>query len=479
MVAQYDQFKSGRERTLFSSSTSTDGMEINKYDRSSMINAFRRIHRENPLYAGMVNTIACNVVGPHGSRPMPNTGNKELDKRLLDYFMSWAESPELRGLCSYWEYQRILLSTMINEGGCGTVLTNIGKIQGIEEDRIQTPQEFSSLENYSIFQGVQVNPNTGAPERYWVLSRSKNGWGWNQDSKVGVPAKDFIYTYKCDRFSQYRGVPTFFPSYDWLNDLEEICDFVKFAFKVQSVFAVFIKGDGSAPGDKPSLSGLKNDDKSTEAGKVVIDLDKGKLIDGRKIGADDVKTISATAAGPQFESFAKFLSGMIGLPAGIPVDFVLLKLHDGNYSSQRLALRVTYKAFMMLWQILNSFNQRVYRWKVYSGIKLGKIQVPDNAQGTFLKCNWSMPIPESADPEKENKAAADAIAYGLSSPDSECLSRGFYWEDVAERNKKGIEYYLSNSIPWIIGTSPGIRTIQDMNASNDRDHALAEKYRRE
>lgn len=462
-LSRYRQLVPSRDRRLLPAITDTESRQLEWHDRLRVIAAVRRLGRENPLFSGILNTFCVNVVGP-GIRPLPASGDRKFDEEAALLFDDWSESPDLRGMMNFAEFQRILLRTVLTDSDCGVLLTSGGQIQGIEGDCIQTPARFASREGFSICQGVQFDPSTGAPERYWVLRR-RNGKDcqFDQTSARGIDRRYFIHVGDVDRFSSYRGLTPAFAALDWLRDLDEICDFTKFAFKIQSIFAIALTG-GDDESSKPGLAGyMRGDDAGEKRQMPQLDLKKGSIIDLSAYNAKDLKTIAPTTPGPQFAAFSEFIANMIGLSFGLPLDLVTCRLHEGNYSSQRMVFRVSMKTFLQKWRMLTVACRRIYAWKVGGWIREGRLR-PGRDCRYPLYARWSLPIPESADPEKEVYASLWAEAAGYSDKDSECLARGRDRREVAERQAEVIREMESMKLPFVVTPTPGVSTLGEINA---------------
>lgn len=467
VVNRYRQLMPGRERPNLAATTSTESRELDWSDRLRVIAACRRLSRENPMVSGILNTFVANVVG-NGIRPLPASGDPKFDAEAARLFGDWAENPELRGMVDLWDFQKIVLKTLLTDSDCGVLLTNAGLIQGIEGDAIQTPSRFASCEGFSISQGVQYSRSTGRPERYWLLNRQNSrNQVFDQNSARGVDARHFVHVFDVDRFSLYRGITPMFTALDWILDLDEICDFTKFAFKVQSIFAVALTG-GEEQDGRPGLSGYGASSATGDAAKLPkIDLQKGTILDLSKYNAKDIKTIAPTMPGPHFEQFSGFLQNMIGLGFGLPVDLVTYQLHDGNYSSQRMVFRVSQKTFLQKWKIVTAAFSRIYAWKIAGFILSGKLRPGRNCQYPFYS-RWSMPIPEVADPKNEIEASLWAEAAGYSDKESECLARGRDRREVMDKQAEVIAEMAERKIPFILAPTPGIMTLDELNAKIER-----------
>ena len=480
-LAKYRQLDQTRpDHKSISGSSSLEADEINRYDRQVMVNISRKLVRENPIVGGIIDTFIDNVVTYQGIRPLPNTGHEEFDKQSLSMFMDWTEKADERGVLSFWEYQRILFKTYFSDGAAGTILRPSGELRGIELDILMTPQKYRDRENYSMIQGIQIDPVTQKRQRYWLGQRGKYGILPNCEF-TSVPARNFIHTANIDRFSQFHGISKLFASYDKLRNLDDLIDYSMFAAKVQAMFAIALEPKKSPSGGAPSMAhsplGTKNPVKPDAPAELTAG--KGSIIDLGTYGAEKANMLSVNQPGPHFLEFATFIARLVGCSVGLAVDLVLMDFHEGNYSSQRMVFRVAFKSFMRQWSVMRKFNQRVYNWKISNWIKSGELPLPDKIKNNYLSCIWTPPVAESLDPEKEVKASLIAEMAGYTNKEIECIKRGTTLAENISIESKAIKLFCDAGVPFVMSDIPGIKTLQEINAGIKVKEAQAEKFKKE
>ena len=152
------------------------------WDRLKMIALFDELVHENPLLCALADQYVVNVIPSGGVRPIPQTGNDDLDAELTKRFEDWAETAEVRGL-SFWDYQRPWLKTMLGHGDNLTVRVQ-GRLQGISANRIQTPSRHAMYEGERVHQGVYTGEGP-TPLGYYVGSPREAGSSGGRNG--GIP----------------------------------------------------------------------------------------------------------------------------------------------------------------------------------------------------------------------------------------------------------------------------------------------------
>ncbi len=429
--------------------------EINVYDRQYMITLSRKMARENPIMAGLLDRIVANVIPYDGLRPNAITGDDNFDDAAENYFYERSKKCEITNRFDFAAYQEILLKSVLRDGDFGSVFTNQRRIQGIEADRIITPQAFRSEENEKVFQGVRINDH-GRPINYYVGRRDKNGRVVEKDFRA-LRARNFIHSFRPDRIDGYRGIPVFLPVFDNLRDFQDIMDYERFALKLASSLGIKIK-----PQKNNGPLGETLGSEETREGTKKIDFKPGAMVfDLGSMGAEDIEVMNYDRPGDNFNSMMELLARLIGVGIGLPIELVLLDFHRGNMASIRLALIEARKTFFRHYKIVRDFSDRYYKWIISQGVKDGILVPSKKIQNNYWKVEWTEPVWEYMNPLQDIQADAMMIEKGLATFKEIALKRGKDWARLAVQLGKEHKFFKDQDVPITIG-NPGSKTNKEI-----------------
>jgi lambda family phage portal protein len=399
---------------------------------------------------------------------------QETEKLIEREFSIWADSKfsdSLRVNNFYENQQLALLSWLMNGDVFGVIkyderhkwMPYTLRIHLIEADRISTPKGHNNLsflntnvstigknkdnDNY-IFNGVEVNKDTGAIQAYWIASQYPNSnvkgikTEWKRivafGDKTGNP--NILQLMESERCEQYRGVPYLAPVLETLKQITRYTEAELTAAVVQAFFTAFIKyeGDKSTNPFTDVIADEKQVDKEEENS---YELGAGTI---NVLGpGEDVVFADPKRPASGFEMFFNTMARQIGAALEIPAD-LLTKAFNSSYSASRAALLEAWKAFKMrrTW-FANDFCQPIYELWLSEAVALGRIKAPGFFNDPLIKkawCNadWIGPAQGMLDPTKEVDAATKRVEQGYSTRERETTElTGGNWDDnIAQIQKE-------------------------------------------
>jgi len=292
-------------------------------------------------------------------------------------------------------------------------------LQILESERIQTPTGLENNTDY--YQGIQRNAE-GIPVKIWT-TKNKDKFGqidsgyFNPDqwtsrsifgSNTGIRQVFQLKNLAQDRPGALRGIPLLTPTIGLIIDHQELTASVLQAAKIQSIFAAFWKGGGTAPkmGGAPG----NNQTAGTTSSFPRIDMTKGQIVD--LMGTDaTLEPFESKQPNSNFTDFQTHIVSLIGAISGIPKSVILLWM-DRNYSANRgevamFWVTVLRNRIAFILQFLFPFWEYLMSW----GVASGNITAPGFFDDPEIKAAWlgdpihqfSGPRMPSLDVEKEAK----------------------------------------------------------------------------
>lgn len=449
----------------------------------------RSLFMGSPLATSAIKTNRTNVVGA-GLKLKSKVDAETLgiseeeadrwEKKVEKEFNLWAESvwaDNLR-LNNFYELQGLALMSWLMNGDVFPLIKRDEqkswmpytlRLHLLEGDRIGTPNTGSNL-NYSsfyssqhntsgknsknknpIYNGVEVDKDTGAVVAYWVANKYPkkkiDGYTtkWNRikafGDKTGEP--NILHLMEPERCEQYRGVPYLAPVIESLKQITRYTKAELTAAVVQSFFTAFIKQDGPS-NEIPFGETFTGEEQVDEEDPNSYEMGAGTI---NVLGeGEDIEFGDPTRPGDNFEPFINAMAKQIGAALEIPYE-LLNKAFMSSYSASRAALLEAWKSFKMrrVW-FANDFCQPIYELWLTEAVARGRINAPGYFNDPSIKKAWAAaewigPAPGQVDPVKEVTAAIMRIENGLSTRERETTElNGSNWDDnfkqLLKENKK-------------------------------------------
>jgi lambda family phage portal protein len=442
----------------------------------------RSLYMSAPVAVSALKTNRTNIVGAglklksridYVTLGITQEQAQSIGKKIEREFSLWADSKfsDALRINNFYENQQLaLLSWLLNGDAFAIRKTAERKpympyslrVHLIEADRISTPSNavkssYNATDktigenkdnNNPIYNGVEIDKETGAIVAYWISDRYPNTnnktqkINWTRVEAVGEKTGDpnILQLMESERCEQYRGLPYLTPVIETLKQISRYTEAELTAAVVQAFFTAFIKYEGNKntnvfndviPEDEQVD---KEDPNAYEMGAGTINV----LGPGEDIVFADPKR---PASG--FEMFFNTMTRQIGAALELPAD-LLTKAFNSSYSASRAAMLEAWKAFRMRrgW-FANDFCQPIYDLWLSEAVALGRIKAPGFFNDPLIKkawCNaeWIGPAQGMLDPTKEVEAATKRVEQGYSTRERETTElTGGNWDDnVAQIQKE-------------------------------------------
>lgn len=466
----YDGGKIGRRLPALGPSTSANS-ELNSVSIARLRDRAREMVRNNPYCSRALDIWASNVVGP-GIVPASRTGNKDIDKKVMDLWRVFSDTCDADGQLDFYGLQTLAVRSAF-EGGdtlarlrvrrAGDGLKIPLQVQLMESDHLDSGQH-GMINGNKVVLGVQLSP-IGARAGYYLFPEHPGERGQFQLTGLTsnlIPASEVLHLYRKSRIGQVRGVSAFAPVMLQAKDLSDLQEAVVVKARVEACFSGFIiteEADGMALG-----VAAKDAD-----GNNVQELQPGMLRHLKP--GEDVKFAEPTASVAFDPVMLHTLMG-IAVGLGLTYDQLTGDLRQANYSSlragkiemRRLIEQVQYQ--MMVPMFCRPVWQRFIAMSITMGLLQGEVDA--------YPCEWIAPAHEAIDPQKDLQADILAVRSGRMTLKQFIAAWGndpdTHLQEIADTNA------LLDSLGLILDTDPRrmssagqAQNITDPNATDAAD----------
>lgn len=394
----------------------------------------RDMDRNDAIIGQMIDRAVDNIVG-NGFKPIPQTGDKQLDRLLQSRFNDWSRDPfqcDVNRKFSFRRIERLLLRHRFIDGDSFAIPTSDGRLQLVEGDWIDSP----SNQHDGVVHGVELN-DIGSPVRYWfqkprIEDREINidRLAQGPESYDKRPAYDrdgnpmVLHIMDPKRISQSRGVSAFAPVFD-ITGMFEDTNFAKLVQQqIASCVAMFIERQNDF-----QLGGRKTVNEDDGTASVVEELSPGLIIRGKT--GETMKAFAPSLQVGEWSDHARMLVRMIGANIGMPLTLAMLDTTNTTFHGYRGELQQARLGFECVQDSMEEqFHRPVYRWLIRQWFTDQEI-ASFKAQGIDLFSHrWSRPGWAYIDPLTDAKADVMALENLLISPRDLHTARGRDWEDT-------------------------------------------------
>jgi len=426
--------------------TAGSGDSHAKYDRTKLLDLSREFFRDNAIYGGMIQKAAENIAGS-GFGLQAKTGSPEWNAKAEAIWKTWwtENSPEIKGLQSGPAVEEMVARELLLCGDVGAIKTDRGLLQLIEAEQIRGPSQMDD--------GI-VKDSVGAPQTFYVAPYLKNinGAPSVADAKK-ISRADFLYLVRPERPSSIRGVPPAQAAFSMLHRINDVCDSEALAWQLLARMAVSITREAGP--DMAYQESTTDDSKDVEGDIAarIHQIDAGIIFHGRP--GEEVKGIDRNIPGKDFTASITTFLRFLGLPLGLPLEFILLDWTKSNYSQSRAILEQAHASFGK-WQGLLEFgfHRPTYLWRISRAIASGELKpIAD-----WNRHEWIKPRFPWIDQLKEAQAMGTQIERSFATHAQVLKSQGLDREEVLSQREtevqdaieraKAIEKKTGVLVPW-------------------------------
>jgi lambda family phage portal protein len=406
----------GRRRTRSVSLRHEDD-ELSVHNRRKLISNTRDLHR-NYGVAAWAKRKHLDYVTTFNFQS--RTGNTELDHRIEE-LVEWWSRPfnfDVAGRHSLSRFIRLCEDRAVTDGDVFVFKLSDGHVQGIEGDRVQTPQHDlpNNFKAEEWTHGVKTTAS-GRDISYCVCDRAVGRTGFC--FKTIIPAKHAYTHGYFDRFDQVRGVSPVAAALNTWADIYEAGEYALAKAKVSQLFGVkFTRASDE------SLDGATDSEQTSDyrldfsSGPAVIDLDPG----------DDAQFMESHTPSTEFASYMQLMTAAALKSLDIPFSF--FDESHTNYSGARQALLQYEQSASIRRHEVRRLLDQLTIWRLGLFVDDGVLELPADITLIDLKWDWVGVGLPWIDPLKEANAEIALINAGLTSRQDVCKAHGKDWHEV-------------------------------------------------
>ena len=454
-------------------------------DLATLRTRSRDLQRNHGVASGVLQTMGDNIVatGPRlAMLPDYRALGKDIEwaqeysLQVEGGFRSWFESKEIdvRGLMDGGMIARLVLESALASGDVIALpIWNPSpnrkwatQLQILEGDRLSNPN--GKWDSESLRGGVEID-KYGRPLAYHIEKAHPGDrfriWSSNLSQWERIPAetawgrKRVIHVYRSDRPDQSRGKPLMAALIGEFKMLSKYQQAELQAAVINAVIAATLKTplDGAAAGD---LLGLQDGGPNSKqyAAHVASTEKILKPFNGAFLAhlppGTELDTWTPGRPSDAFGPFVQVVLEHIAAGLNLPVELLLKKWSDSNYSSARAALLEAWRMFLTYrkWLKVTFLDVLVELWLEEAIDKrvVNIITLDDFYRNryAYLQCKFRWPGRGWVDPVKEAQGAEIRMNIGISTLDAECAEQGQDWQEVADQRAVEKAYLESRNLTY-------------------------------
>jgi lambda family phage portal protein len=438
----------------------------------------RYVVQNNPLAAGVVDTLALDTIGD-GPRLQALFDDPAKNAAIEKAWIRWCRATNLM------RRLRVAMMAKVTDGEVFFLKKNrksqddAVKLyhQDIETDQVQTVSP--GFQSGYFVDGLELD-ELGLPTTYHVLKRHPGDLTnmrlhYGPLEHVRVPARYVIHWFHRYRPGQVRGIPELTPSLNLFESLRRIDKATLTAMEWAAVMSAVLETE-LAPDDADTAAvGAPWEYWDPDAG-VVTTLPAGYKL----------KQLNPTQPGSTHKEFTGTQVAHAGRPVGMPYNVVTCNSSGYNFSSGRLdhlpyhrrvSIERTDAEEIVMDQFLADWLDEAVMVEDY----FGGFDVPSLIEQ--VPHMWHWPKMDSIDPQKDAAADAQNLANGTSSRTGICGRMGTEYRQVRREQAAEIafdrelakEFDLPDN--WADGLRPNMPT--PTGADEDSEPKPGDKAKRE
>ncbi|NEW96636.1 phage portal protein [Rhodopseudomonas sp. BR0G17] len=422
-VRIYDGAKGGRRADGWRATNASANVEV-KAALPRLRARSRDLVRNTWWGARIQRVTVAHAVGT-GIVPKPNTGDKTLDRKVLQAWKKWARHCDHEGQLNFDGLLGLAADCIVESGevlGRMVSVKPADKPRGVvplelqllepdhldqSRDRImmvqRPPQVAMNAEGVVVDQGIEYALD-GKRRAYWIYPVHPGARGLVMPSaSVRVPAADMLHAYRKDRIGQGRGVPWLAPVMLTGRDFADLQEAIVVKARIEACLAAFIKTNSTAR----TLAQAQQQDDGDGHPRRIENFSPGMV--AYLEPGEELQTV-APSGSLQFDGVLRNTLLAIAAGAGITYDQLTGDFTRANFSSLK-AGKIDFRRIVEQFQhhtivamILEPLWDRWCELAIAAGI------LPDRAEG--YPVDWIMPANEPIDAMKEMQADILAVRSG-------------------------------------------------------------------
>lgn len=416
-----------------------------------------------PHFRKFILMAQSNVVGPKGlqlqCQAYMGRGGKldtKLNKQVGEVFweLTHPENCTVTGKLSWIAAQRLFITHLIRDGECLVQLVKTDNPFGFalkfwNVDYLDETYNDTIPGGNRVIMSVEIDVND-RPVAYWLTTPASeiNFTLRRARERTRIPADQMIHSYiVTEDETQVRGVPWFHAALIEGRNLSEYKKAVQNSAKMAAMTGGFFT--------KKNADEVEYKGEETEAGvEQDMSIDFSELSFHALPDDYDFTQFDPKQPTQNHAEFARQVEHDLAAALGVNYFNLSGDMASVNYSSARVGLREERDVWKMLQDTTADFCRKVYHaWAraalVSKKLVLDERQFREIQNPKFAPRGWGL-----VDPQKEVKAALDAITGGIDTVTSTLADQGKDLTEFLQEKKSEMEQFAEFGVPYPTAPQP-------------------------
>ena len=407
---------------------------------------------------------------------------KEYAQAVDAHWRTWADDPlrynDTERMLTFGQQMHLAFRHLIVDGDALALLpwmeerVGLGAaqyattVQIIDPDRLSNPQQTFDLKN--LRNGVEIDPNSGAPVAYWIRKAHQADWfsaadtvtwdRYERETSWGRP--NIVHMFEHHRGSQHRGgAGILTPVLQRLKMLIKYDGTELDAAIINATFAAYIE----SPFD-PAMTaeGLEGGDEQLayyQDQRIAFHQHRNISLAGSRMPilfpGEKINTVSAARPASNFRDFERAVLNNVASGAGLSPMQVSNDWSDVNYSSARGSLLEAWKTMKRRRDDFSiGFPTLIRLAWLEESMEEDALPLPRGAppfiqaRAAYARAIWLGPGRGWIDPVAEKQGAVLGMDAGLSTLETECAeNEGADWEESLDQRAIEVQGFKDRGLP--------------------------------
>ncbi|WP_368900359.1 phage portal protein [Mixta calida] len=427
----------------------------------------RWLDENHDIVIGLLDKLEERVVGAEGiqvePQPLDRDGNlhEEFATQLAALWSEWSVRPEVTGMFTRAEMERLLLRSALRDGEVFSQLVR-GPVTGLQHaTQVQfsiemleadfVPFNINSTSGQQIRQGVIVN-SWGRPTGYRVYKNHPAGlYGFGSELKT-ISAQNMLHLAMRKRLHQLRGVSLLHGVITRLSDIKDYEESERVAARIAAALGFYIKRGDAATYD--------SDGDGPEKKRRHFDIAPGMIFDDLEPG-EDIGMIESNRPNVHLHEYRN--GQLRAVASGTRSNYSsIARDYNGTYSSQRQELVEGFEGYNVLqnW-FVGQYSRPVYRAFVDMA-RLSGLKIPADVDPASVRnAIYLGPVMPWIDPAKESDSWKSIVRGGAGTEAEWVRARGRSPAEIKRQRLREMEFNRQHGLVF------------DSDAANDKGAANA------
>jgi len=400
----------------------------------------KELYYNAPFFRSAVDTVVNRVVAT-GATLQALSSNDSFNTKAESAFKIWSYKADYFGQYHFADMQVEAIRQLLLSGGCffhfipakSNADTSPFQIEIINYSSLATIINDSSK---FIWNGVEVNPDTGKVDAYWFMKQPIIDLPVNQYKYIRLPNDENLLHFAPFREPhQLLGIPLAAAAMPYANVLRDILNAELVNKRISASYGLIIKKQSSS-------IFANNQPVDSQTGNRTINIEPGAV--NYLEPDEDVKEVNPDRPGITFDPFTQIIiRGMGRAICGLSYEQISGDKSKVNFSSARHSeIELRSNVDIMRKAIERYFLNPVYEHFIKNGILLGSVNTWSGIKHwqRYLKHNWVWDNPAWIDPLKEANATKILLENNLTTLAREAAKTGQDWQDILKQRLKEKSY---------------------------------------